>query len=400
MKIMKLSMNDRGEKPPLGGLGVRLLSLDFFRGLTVAMMILVNNPGSWSHIYAPLEHAEWNGCTPTDLVFPFFLFIVGVSIAYAMGSKKTDPSTHRKTIFKALKRGLTLFGLGLVLAFFPRDFPKFFEDPITPFQTLRIPGVLQRIGVVFFISAVIFLKFSEKNIFRIFIIILLTYWALMTFVPVPGIGYANLEKETNLGAWLDRTILTEAHLWKSAKTWDPEGILSTLPAVATGLFGVLVGVYLKRKEIEPATKIAWLFSVGLLAVSAGLLWDLEFPINKALWTSSYVLYAGGLATIVLSLCYWLIDVNNYSRFTKPFVVYGVNAITVFFVSGLMPRLLNMIKITNDNGEKTGALTWFYQTFFPPYFSPINASLAYAIVFVLFFYVILLWMYKKNIIIKV
>lgn len=376
----------------------RLLSLDFFRGLTVAAMILVNNPGSWSHIYAPLEHAEWHGCTPTDLVFPFFLFIVGVSIAYAMGSKKEDPTTHNKLILKALKRGLILFGLGLFLAIFPRKFADF--DLLEAIKNVRIPGVLQRIGVVFFIAAVLFLKLSEKNIFRAIIIILMSYWALMTFVPVPGVGYPNLEKETNLGAWLDRTILTEAHLWKSAKTWDPEGILSTLPAIATGLFGVLVGVYLKRKDVSPGNKIAWLFSVGTISILAGLLWDLQFPINKALWTSSYVLYTGGLATIVLALCYWIIDVNNYNRFTKPFVVYGVNAITVFFVSGLMPRLLNMIKLTLPNGEKTGALSWFYQTHFVPYFSPINASLAYAIVFILFFYVILWIMYKKNIIIKV
>jgi len=376
----------------------RLLSLDFFRGLTVAAMILVNNPGSWSHIYAPLEHAAWNGCTPTDLVFPFFLFIVGVSIAYAMGSKKDDSTTHNKLIIKALKRGLILFGLGLFLAIFPRKFADF--DLLEAIKNVRIPGVLQRIGVVFFISAVLFLKLNTKNIFRAIIIILMSYWALMTFVPVPGVGYPNLEKETNLGAWLDRTILTEAHLWKSAKTWDPEGILSTLPAIATGLFGVLVGVYLKRKDVEPGNKIAWLFSIGTICVLAGLLWDLEFPINKALWTSSYVLYTGGLATIVLALSYWIIDVNNYNRFTKPFVVYGVNAITVFFVSGLMPRLLNMIKLTLPNGEKTGALSWFYQTHFVPYFSPINASLAYAIVFILFFYVILWIMYKKNIIIKV
>ena len=376
----------------------RLLSLDFFRGLTVAAMILVNNPGSWGHIYAPLSHAEWNGCTPTDLVFPFFLFIVGVSIAYAMGSKKLDPSTHHKTILKALKRALTLFGLGLLLAIFPRNFSDF--NLLEALQNLRIPGVLQRIGVVFFISAVIFLKSSEKNIFRTIVIILFSYWALMTFVPVPGVGYANLEKETNLGAWLDRTILTEAHLWKSAKTWDPEGILSTLPAIATGLFGVLVGVYLKRKDIEAAQKIAWLFAVGVLACLAGLIWDLQFPINKALWTSSYVLYTGGLATIILALSYWLIDVNKYNRFTKPFVVYGVNAITVFFVSSLMPRLVNMIKVKLPNGDETGALSWFYQSFFVPYFSPINASLAYAIAFILFFYVILWVMYKKNIIIKV
>ena len=376
----------------------RLLSLDFFRGLTVAMMILVNNPGNWGSIYSPLEHAEWNGCTPTDLVFPFFLFIVGVSIAYAMGSKKLDPVSHQKTILRALKRGLILFGLGLFLAIFPRDFGKF--DFIESLKHIRIFGVLQRIGVVFFISSVIFLKSSEKTIFRTIIIILIAYWALMMFVPVPGVGYANLEKETNLGAWLDRTILTEAHLWKSAKTWDPEGILSTLPAIATGLFGVLVGVYLKRKDVAPGTKISWLFTVGLLSVSAGLLWDLEFPINKALWTSSYVLYAGGLATMVLALCYWIIDVNQYNKFTKPFVVYGVNAITVFFVAGLAPRLINMIKIKQPDGDEMGALSAFYEKFFVPYFSPINASLAYAIFVVLFFYVILWYMYKKNIIIKV
>ena len=372
----------------------RLLSLDFFRGLTVAAMILVNNPGSWGHIYSPLEHAEWNGCTPTDLVFPFFLFIVGVSIAYAMGSKKDDPASHKKTLFKAFKRALVLFGLGLILSFFPRNFADF--DFVNALQHVRIPGVLQRIGVVFFIASVIFLKLSTKNIYRTFILILFGYWLLMIFVPVPGVGYANLEKETNLGAWLDRTILTEAHLWKAAKTWDPEGILSTLPAIATGLFGVLVGIYLRRKDVEVGTKMAWLFSAGVAAVLLGLLWDLEFPINKALWTSSYVLYTGGLATIFLALSYWIIDANNYNRFTKPFVVYGINAITVFFVSGLLPRLLNMIKIKPD----TGALTWFNQTFFTPYFSPINASLAYAIFVVLFFYVILWAMYKKNIIIKV
>ncbi|WP_235969825.1 acyltransferase family protein [Pedobacter planticolens] len=361
-------------------------------------MILVNNPGSWSHIYAPLEHAEWNGCTPTDLVFPFFLFIVGVSIAYAMGSKKADPKSHQKTILKALKRGLILFGLGLFLSIFPRNFQDF--NFIESIKHVRIPGVLQRIGVVFFICSVIFLKSSEKNIFRTIIIILLAYWALMMFLPVPGVGYANLEKETNLGAWLDRTILGEAHLWKSSITWDPEGILSTLPAIATGLFGVLVGVYLKRKDVEPASKIAWLFSVGCMCVIAGLLWDLEFPINKSLWTSSYVLYTGGLATIVLALSYWIIDVHNYNRFTKPFVVYGVNAITVFFVSGLTPRLLNMIKIKQPNGDEIGSLTYFNQTFFTPHFSPINASLAYAIFVILFFYVILWIMYKKNVIIKV
>jgi len=373
----------------------RLLSLDVFRGLTVAAMILVNNPGSWAHIYAPLKHAEWHGCTPTDLIFPFFLFIVGVSISYALGSKKGYMS-HSKLIMTALKRALILFGLGLFLNLFP----KVFTEPIEAFSTVRIPGVLQRIAVVFFITAVIFIKTNPKTQLRLLIGILIAYWAMMTLIPVPGVGYANLEKETNLGAWLDRTLLTEAHLWRSAKTWDPEGILSTLPAIATGLFGVLVGNWLKRKDREESVKISWMFSLGVLAVILGLIWDLCFPINKALWTSSFVLYAGGLATIGLALCYWLIDVQGYKKGTKPFVVYGVNAITVFFLSGLIPRILTMIKVSMPDGTIVNSREWMYETFFSPYLSPINASLAGAITFILIWLGILWWMYHKKIIIKV
>lgn len=380
----------------------RLLSLDFFRGLTVAAMILVNNPGSWSHIYAPLEHAEWNGCTPTDLIFPFFLWIVGVSIAFAMSSSKADPSTHQKTIIKAIKRGIILYSLGFFLAIFGKIMAVIIDGKslLEAFQTVRLLGVLQRIGIVFIISSIIFLRVSNKGIFKLFVAILAIYWALMTFVPVPGIGYANLEKETNLAAWIDRGILTEAHIWASSKTWDPEGVLSTLPAIATCLFGILVGVWLRNKEVDQPTKVAWLFTSGVAAVILGLLWDLQFPINKALWTSSYVLYAGGLASIGLALCYWLIDVQGYKRITTPFVVYGVNAITVFFLAGLMPRVLNLIKLPNADGTKSALLEKFYTTCYTPFFSPINASLIWAITYVLGFYVLLYFMYKKNIIIKV
>jgi predicted acyltransferase len=374
----------------------RLLSLDFFRGATVAAMILVNNPGDWGNIYVPLRHAAWNGCTPTDLIFPFFLFIVGVSISYAMGSKKADPSLHQRILVKAFKRALILFGLGLFLSLYP----KIFTAPIEALQTVRIPGVLQRIALVFFMSAIIFVKNTEKNIFRIMIGLLVFYWAMMTFVPVPGVGYPNLEKETNLGAWIDRSILTEAHLYKSAKTWDPEGLFSTIPAIATGLFGVLVGLYLKRKDIDAATKIAWLFSTGFAAIGFGLLWDLQFPINKALWTSSFVLYTGGLATVILSLSYWIIDIQQYNKFTTPFVVYGVNAITVFFLSGLLPRTLNMIKVNMPDGQETGLQNWLYQTFYSANFSPVNSSLAWAVSQILFWYVLLYIMYKRKIIIKV
>lgn len=382
------------ESPTAGVAPVRLLSLDFFRGATVAAMILVNNPGDWGHIYAPLKHADWHGCTPTDLVFPFFLFIVGVSIAYAMGSKKSDAATHGYTIAKALKRSLILFALGLILTLFP----EVFFDPARALIEVRIPGVLQRIAVVFFISAVLFLKVSEKNLRSLLIILLASYWILMTFVPVPGTGPANLGKETNLGAWIDRSVLTEAHLWKSSKTWDPEGILGTIPSVATALFGILVGVYLKRKDIDDPVKVAWLFSTGCAAVTLGLLWDLQFPINKALWTSSFVLYTGGLATLVLALSYWIIDVNKYSRFAKPFVVYGVNAITVYFLSGLLPQVLSLIPV-NTNGRSINLYSWLYSGYASS-LPPLNASLLWAISTVVFWLIILWVMYNKKFIIKV
>jgi predicted acyltransferase len=221
----------------------------------------------------------------------------------------------------------------------------------------------------------------------------------MAFISVPGFGPANFNPGTNLGAWLDRTLLTEAHLYKQSKTWDPEGILSTVPAVATGIFGMLIGTWLKRKDKEETVKVAWMFSIGILAVCLGLIFDAIFPINKSLWTSSYVLYAGGLATLGLALFYWLIDIQGYRKFTKPFVVYGVNAITVFFLSGFIVRLMNLIKIDN-HGKPVGLKEFLYQLLFVPYFSPVNASLAGAITFVLIWLGILWWMYNKNIIVKV
>lgn len=367
----------------------RLLSLDVFRGLTVAAMTLVNNPGSWGHIYPPLEHAEWNGATPTDLIFPFFLFIVGVSIVYSMESRKQDPNQHKKLFWNVVRRGVILFVLGLILNLFPT-----FQ-----FQTVRIPGVLQRIAVVYLITGLLYLYQNKKTLSVIFWVILIGYFLVMTFVPVPGVGYANLNPETNLGAWIDRSILTEAHLWKSSRTWDPEGILTDIPSVATCIFGVLIGSFLKRKDQNEAQKVSWLFSVGVLATIAGLVVDLFFPINKALWTSSYVLYAEGLATIALTLFYWLIDVQGYHRFTKFFVVFGVNPITVFFLSGIIPRIMSRI-IIPLHGKPIDSKTYLYETFFTPYFSPINASLAGGLTYVLIWFVILWLMYRKNIIIKV
>jgi predicted acyltransferase len=367
----------------------RLLSLDVFRGITVAAMILVNNPGDWAHIYSPLEHAEWNGCTPTDLIFPFFLFIVGVSIVFALDSGKSDLISHPKLIKSIIIRSLKLFALGLILSLFP-----YFD-----FSVVRIPGVLQRIAIVYLVSSLLFIKLKPKTLLQIFGLLLIGYWLLMSLVPIPGIGSANLGKDTNLGAWIDRTLLTEAHLWKSAKTWDPEGLFSTIPAIATGLFGVLMGIILKAKQRTQENKVVWLFFFGFFGFLLGLIVDLFFPINKSLWTSSYVLYTGGLASMGLAFCYWLVDVRQVTWFTKPFVIYGINAITVFFASGIIARSMNIIK-TTLNGQEISLKGYLYQQFFTPYLSPLNASLAGAITFVLIWLLVLWLMFRKNIIIKV
>jgi predicted acyltransferase len=366
----------------------RLLSLDTFRGLTVAMMILVNNAGDWGHIYAPLDHAEWNGCTPTDLVFPFFLFIVGVSISFAFQGKIAD----RDTLIKVTTRSLKLFGLGLFLSLFPK----------LDISVVRIPGVLQRIAIVFFVCSILFLTTRNRTQQVIFGLILITYWVLMTFVPVPDFGVANLDPEHNLGAYLDRMIIGIPHLYKAAKTWDPEGLLSTLPAISTGISGILTGTWLQRKDIEVGEKLINIFLYGCVGMALGWAWDAAgFPINKTLWTSSYVLWTSGLAMCFLASLYWIVDVKGSQWWTKPFVVYGVNAITVFFLTGLIPRILRMIKISNADGGSMNLQNWLYKNGIAPLFSnPYNASLVGALAVVIIWLGILWVMYDKKMIVKV
>ena len=359
----------------------RLLSLDVFRGVTVAAMILVNNPGDWGHIYPPLEHSVWNGCTPTDLIFPFFLFIVGVSIVYAMESKAVDVSNHNKMIISAFRRMVILIAISLTkqLIFHPG------------FAHLRFPGVLQRIGVVYFICTLLYLKTSQKTRDWLFVTLLVGYYVVMAFVPVPDTGHPSLDPTTNMGAWLDRIVFTTNHLWSESHTWDPEGLLGTLPAIATGLFGIRIGSWLKRKDKEDNIKVKWMLIYGAAAVVAGLAWGLVFPINKALWSSTFVLYTGGWATIGLAVCYWLIDVKGYKRFTAPFVAFGANAITGYVLSDFVPHYMNKIRIDGFS---------IYQLVFAPNLSPFNASLASAIALVLLIWLLMWILYLRKIIIKV
>jgi predicted acyltransferase len=359
----------------------RLLSLDVFRGATVAAMTLVNNPGDWGHIYPPFEHSVWNGCTPTDLVFPFFLFIVGVSIVYSMERKVADPAKHSKLILGALRRGFLLIAISWVIHMILHP----------GFEHMRFPGVLQRIGVVFFVCAVLYIKTSQRVRDWIFVILLIGYYVIMTFVPVPDTGVPSLEPATNMGAWLDRIVFTTNHLWKESKTWDPEGLLGTFPAICTGLFGIRVGSWLKRKDRDDSVKVSWLFTHGVLAVVAGLVWDLFFPINKALWTSSFVLYTGGWATIALAFSYWLIDVQGCKRGIGFFLPFGANAITAYVFSIFIPHYLNLIKL--------GGVP-LYQILYKPYFTPEGASLFAAVVMVLVVWIPMWILYLRKITIKV
>lgn len=363
----------------------RLVSLDAFRGVTIAGMLLVNNPGSWSSIYAPLRHATWHGWTPTDLIFPFFLFIVGVAMTFSFAARSERGDGRNALMLNATRRAAILFGLGLLL----HGFPNYLD-----LAGLRIPGVLQRIALAYFAATAIVLYLGRNVQVIATAMLLLGYWAAMMLVPVPGGAAGVLEPGLDLGAYIDRAVFGTAHLWSQSRTWDPEGLFSTLPAVATVLLGVFAGSWL-RSDRSPATKAVGLFIAGNVGVVLGLMWHPLFPINKPLWTSSYVLFTGGMACHFLAMCYWLIDVKGYRTWAQPFVIFGVNAIAAFFLSGLFARLLTMIPAGG-----TTLKGWTYNSVFTPLLSPVNASLAYAITFVLVWLGIMTVLYRRRIFIKV
>ncbi len=366
----------------------RLVSLDVFRGLTIAGMVLVNNPGSWSHIYWPLGHATWHGWTPTDLVFPFFLFIVGVSITLALGGRVQNAEQTRGVYWKIIKRALIIFALGLFLAGFP-----YFN-----LSTIRIMGVLQRIALCYLIAALIFLKTNLRQQIIITAALLIGYWVIMTLVPTPGFEPGDYSREGSIACFIDRKVLGN-HIWSQGKIYDPEGLLSTLPAIATTLLGVITGALLRspKKQYE---KVSLLFIAGLGCIVGGWLWNLFFPINKSLWTSSYVLFTGGLAMQFLALCYWLIDMKEYRRWAKPFVVFGVNAIALFVGTGLMAKLMGLIKVPRPDGARIALKTWLYDKLFLSWAPPYPASLSFAIAFVLLWLCLMWILYKRKIFIKI
>ncbi len=358
----------------------RLLSLDAFRGFTIALMIVVNDPGSWNHVYAPLLHAEWNGITPTDLVFPFFLFIVGVSVVLAY-SKRLKAGIDKKDMYKKIViRSIKIFAVGIFLNLFP----------LFNFADLRVAGVLQRIAIVFFVCSFLYLSLSWKTIAKIGGIILLLYWLIMVFFPVPGIGEPSLEPGKNIAAWID-SILLPGRMWQG--TWDPEGIFSTLPAIVTGITGMLAGILIiGSKPID--RKIILLFTLGFFAFIAGGVWDWFFPINKNLWTSSYVLYTSGAATLTLAASIFIVDVLHIKGWTRVGRIFGANAITIYVIAGMLPSLFNRVKI---GGYSFNSLIMDGLTGIG--FDPKLASLCYALLFTGICYIPAYILYKKKIFIK-
>src|SRR5215813_10306982 len=354
----------------------RLLSLDAFRGLTIAGMILVNDAGDWDHVFPPLQHAAWDGWTLADLIFPFFLFIVGVSMSFSFSRRVRQGHGLTGVYLQVVRRTLILFALGLflnALYYIPGGFS---------FAVLRIPGVLQRIAVVYFFASFVMLKTDPKEQTVIAVCLLLWYWAVMELVPVPGYGAGVLTPQGNFAAYLDNLLL-HGHL--KQETWDPEGILSTVPAVATTLFGGLAGHWVRAAK-DPYEKATGLFVLGGIGVVLGVVWGQVFPINKNLWTSSYVVFTAGLALYFLGVCYWLIDLKGYWRWATPFVVFGVNAIAVYALSIVMDRVLEWLSFARPDGSVVPCRVWIYEHLYAPWagrwFGDMYASFFYAVTYVL------------------
>jgi len=392
----------------------RLIALDVFRGMTVAGMLLVNNPGTWSAIYPPLEHAPWNGWTPTDLIFPFFLFIVGITTELSLRSRRERGDDEGAIVRQVFRRAGLIFLFGLTLSAFPfftwtpiADMPDatLLDRVVHRVEHLRILGVLQRIGIAYFFGALLTLRTSWRQQLGILAVLLLGYWGLMTLVPVPDTGIAGRfvadQPDKLLSAWLDRTVLGLNHLYSGTKTWDPEGLLSTVPAIGTMMLGTFAGRWIGEQQRPLAERLSGLFAVGALLMMLGLIWHWGFPINKSIWSSSYVIFTAGMGAVSLATCVWLIDVCQLRRWTFPFVIYGTNPMLAFLGSGLMARLtVSLLKVDTGNGTRVSIQGWLFDRLYTSWLPPREASFAYALSFVSLWFLILWAAWKRGFVLKV
>lgn len=374
----------------------RLLSLDAFRGIITASMILVNNPGSWVTIYSPLSHSPWHGCSFADVIFPFFVFISGISIAFSLNNTSHQNLNYRLYI-KLLRRTAFIFGLGILLAAFP--FYNFSQNEWINLSNLRIMGVLQRLAICYLVCSLIFVHTTWKQQICLICVILIFYWYLITNIPVTECELTTIDDKTcNFAAFIDRLLLTKSHLWHKSKAYDPEGLLSTLGAISTCLIGCLCGRWLLSHH-SAKEKLSKILSYGKYLIVAGLFWDLFFAMNKTLWTGSYVLFTAGLALSVFGLCYWLIDIKGYQAWSKPFIILGVNALALFVGSGLLTKLMQTIKFA-VNGQTQNLQQAIFSTLFTPFFTPVNASLYYAITYVILWLILMGFLYHKKVYLKI
>jgi predicted acyltransferase len=360
----------------------RLVSLDAFRGATMALMILVNNPGDGHHVYWPLEHANWNGWTPTDVVFPSFLWIVGVAMTFSLGRRMARGDSRALLFGQAARRAAILFVLGVLI----------YVYPAFNLSTQRILGVLQRIAICYLATTAIYLTARLRGQIAWIISLMAVYWLLMAYAPVPGYGSGRLDVEGNFAHYVDRIVLG-THNYRSTKTWDPEGIVSTLPAIATCLLGVLAGriAGLKSSFAERAVR---LLGCGACLIAAGLLCDIWLPINKKLWTDSFALFMAGLDFVMFAGFFWVIDGLGRRRTVKPLVIMGMNAIVIYLASEFLDEALGWIHWTSTDGKVT-LHAWLYQHLFTGIASPYNASLLYAITYVSVMYLLAWALYRRG-----
>jgi predicted acyltransferase len=365
-----------------GAAAGRLVSLDAFRGATIAFMILVNTPGDGGHVYAPLQHAEWHGWTPTDVVFPSFLWIVGVAMTLSMARSLAAGASRAHLLTQALRRSAILFVLGVLV----------YVYPAFNLGTQRILGVLQRIAICYLIAAAIYLTTGIRGQIAWIVCLLTGYWLIMAFAPVPGYGPGRLDLEGNFAHYIDRLALGP-HNYLGTGTWDPEGIVSTIPAIATALLGIMAGHILRLKRTL-AERAAWLFLAGNLLIAAGLIGNHWLPINKKLWTSSFSLFMAGLDFVIFAMFLWLVDGQGYKRVVKPLVIMGMNAIVVYLASEFVDEAFGWIHWSSQ-GRGITLHQWLFNNLFAPLLSPINASLLYGIVYTLAIYLIACVMYRRH-----
>ncbi|MEM2921621.1 MAG: heparan-alpha-glucosaminide N-acetyltransferase domain-containing protein, partial [Candidatus Bathyarchaeia archaeon] len=365
----------------------RSTPIDIFRGIAIALMILVNNQGG-PVCYPLLQHATWNGWTPADLAFPFFLFICGVTIPYSIGRRLDQQHTRRKLLLTVLRRTSILFVLGLLINGFP-----YYE-----LEKIRIMGVLQRVALCYLFSSLAYLSLRIRGWLVTTVLLLFGYWTLLTFIPVPGYGAGVLTPEGNLVKYVDSLVLG-SHIFMYMGGFEPEGILSTIPSIATTLIGVMVGQHLRSCNVQSG-KASSLLALGAACIVAGLLWDSWFPINKNLWTSSYVLLTCGIAMVLLHTIRYLIEVRGFVRWSRPFMILGMNSIAVYVLSELTDIGLSNSTFKLADGRKTSVKTFIYESFFAHWAGPLNGSLLYAIVYLIFLLWIAVLLYRRRIFIRI